>query len=138
VILSIPCFWYLTYGTYTEVLLIKLFFSIPSACFFSVAPVVIVETFPLKIRCTAIALMYQFSASLAAGLTPLIVLYLVRSTALPYSPGYFLVVSAVIGIAGFFILMKKPIKNFKFSLVKDSFNGLIGDQNKSPTPDTPF
>ncbi len=116
---SIPAFWYLSNGSYLEVMVSKLWMAIPCACFFSLAPVVIAETFPLKIRCTIIALIYQISSSLGSGLTPLIILYILHNTNINYSPGYFLLASAIIGIIGLFIVKKRSI-NYLSTIKSDS------------------
>lgn len=114
-IIAVPAFWYLSNGNYVEVLIIKLLLAIPCACFFSMAPVVIAETFPLKIRCTVIALIYQIAASLGAGLTPLIILHILHNTHINYSPGYFISASAIIGIIGLLIIKRRPIINFSMA-----------------------
>lgn len=110
-ILSFPYFWYLSYGSLYEILSIKLVFSILCACFFSIAPVVITEIFPLKIRCTSIALIYQTASSLAAGLTPIIMLYLANKTNIPHSPFFFLIASSFLGVIALYFLKTNPIKS---------------------------
>ncbi|HSW68792.1 MAG TPA: MFS transporter [Gammaproteobacteria bacterium] len=107
-ILSLPAFWYFTYGNPMIVLFFKTLISIPLACYFCIAPVIISETFPLKIRCTSIALIYQISASLSAGLTPIIMLYLAHIS-VAYSPGYFLTVSSIAGLMAVFFIKKSPL-----------------------------
>jgi len=106
---SYPYFWYLSYGSYYEILSIKLIFSVFCASYFSIAPVLITEVFPLKIRCTSIALIYQTASSLAAGLTPVIMLYLANKTSQPYSPCYVLIGSALFGIFALLFLKQRPI-----------------------------
>jgi MHS family proline/betaine transporter-like MFS transporter len=109
-ILSFPYFWYLSYGSYYEILSIKLILSILCACYFSIAPVVITEIFPLKIRCTSISLIYQTASSLAAGLTPIIMLYLASKTNTAHSPFLMLMMSSLLGFIALYFLKTKPIK----------------------------
>lgn len=106
-VLAFPYFWFLSYGSYQQILILKLLFCIPSACFYSIAPVLITESFPIKLRCTSLALIYQITASVAAGLTPLIMLYIVNHTSnAEYSPAYFLIISIVFCLAGLRLLNK--------------------------------
>lgn len=110
-ILSLPYFWMLSYGTYTQILIFKLLFCIPSACFYAIAPVLITENFPVKLRCTSLALIYQVTASLAAGLTPLAMLYILHHSQHNfYSPAYFLIASIFFCLYGLYILNKDLAK----------------------------
>ena len=126
-ILSFPYFWYLSYGSYYEILSIKLVFSVLCACYFSIAPVVITETFPLKIRCTSIALIYQTASSLAAGLTPVIMLYLANKTNIPHSPYYLLLASSLFGAIALCFLKRNPILPNKIDALSD--NVIAFEQN---------
>jgi MHS family proline/betaine transporter-like MFS transporter len=72
-------FYYLSYGNYVNLLLIKLLISIPSACYYSLATVLITESFPINIRCTSLALVYQSTVALAGGLTPLALIWMMNS-----------------------------------------------------------
>ncbi|MBV9576618.1 MAG: MFS transporter, partial [Gammaproteobacteria bacterium] len=109
-VLSFPYFWYLSYGSFYEILLMKLSLSVLCACYFSIAPVVITEIFPLKIRCTSISLIYQTASSIAAGLTPIIMLYLANKTKTPHSPFLMLMGSAFIGSIAIYFLKNNPIR----------------------------
>ena len=60
--------------------------------------------FPIKLRCTSLALIYQITASIAAGLAPLIMLYIVNHTANHTSPVYFLIISIAFCLAGLRLL----------------------------------
>ena len=105
-ILALPFFWLAAYGTYNQILILSLLISIPSSCFFSLYPVIITENFPSKIRCTTASLIYQIIVSLEMGTLPLIVNYLVKKTKIPYSPGYLLIISTLIGFIGLLYLSK--------------------------------
>lgn len=99
-ILAMPFFWFASYGTYTQIIFFSLLISIPSACFFSLYPVIITESFPSKIRCTTASLIYQVIVSVEMGALPLIINYMIKVTNLPYSPGYLLMFLTLVGFVG--------------------------------------
>lgn len=105
-LLAIPYFWYISYGNYLQILFFHSLVSLPAACFFSIAPVVIAQSFPTRMRCTAISLIYQTVSSIAAGITPIILLKLIYKSNIPYTPAYFIILSAIIGYFCLFILKK--------------------------------
>ena len=110
--LSFPYFWFLSYGNYLQIIIIKLLFCIPSACFYAVAPVLITEIFPIKLRCTSLALVYQITASFAAGLAPIIMWYIAdHSRQRPYSPVCFLIISILFCLAGLHVIRKNKVAN---------------------------
>ena len=99
-ILSLPFFLVAVYGDFFQILISTLIISIPSACFFSLYPLIITESFPSKIRCTTASLIYQIVVSVEMGTLPLLVNYITRVTMIPYSPGYLLIISTIIGFLG--------------------------------------
>jgi MHS family proline/betaine transporter-like MFS transporter len=110
-ILAIPYFVFLGTGSYTQILIFKLLFCIPSACYYSIAPVLITESFPTRFRCTSLALIYQVTLSLAAGITPLAMLYLVNHTnGMTYSPAFYLMGSCVLGLIGLHLFSSNKTK----------------------------
>jgi len=105
-LLAVPFFWTTVYGSYLEVLLLSLLISIPSACFFSLYPALLIEKFPSKIRCTASSLIYQIVFSVILGVLPLLVKYLTEITKIPYIAAYLLIISTLIGYLGIILLQK--------------------------------
>jgi MFS family permease len=104
-LLAIPYFIFLSTGSYLQILIFKLLFCIPSACYYSIAPVLITESFPTRLRCTSLALIYQTTLSFAAGITPLALLYLANhSHGMSYSPAYYLIGSCILGSIGLYLL----------------------------------
>jgi len=99
IVLAPMYFYYLSYGSYFQILISKLLFSIPSACYYAVATVLITESFPVSIRCTSLALIYQMVSALAGGLTPIILIYLSQH----YHPGW--APAAYIMLSGGFCLL---------------------------------
>lgn len=109
-VLALPFFWLCSYGTYTEIVLITALISIPSSCFFSLYPAIITECFPSKIRCTTASLIYQIIVSIEMGTLPLLITYLIKISDIPYSPGYLLIASTLIGFVGLVYLKRQTDK----------------------------
>jgi MHS family proline/betaine transporter-like MFS transporter len=93
-------FHYLSYGNYWQVLFSKLLFSIPSACYYALATVLITETFPINVRCTSLALIYQSTSAIAGGLTPIILLSLAGDKYLGAHPAILIIISGAICLIG--------------------------------------
>jgi MFS transporter, MHS family, proline/betaine transporter len=111
-LLAMPFFWFASYGTYPQIIFFTLLISIPSSCFFSLYPVMITESFPSKIRCTTASLIYQIIVSVEMGTLPLLVNYLIKTTKIPYSPGYLLIISTLLGLLGLIFLKKIDTDKF--------------------------
>ncbi|RUR12014.1 MFS transporter [Legionella sp. km772] len=79
-LLSYPFMQAINYGNGTYFFCMQLLISIPCACYYSVATVLLTELVPLPIRCTSLSLIYALAASLASGVPPLLADYLVRRT----------------------------------------------------------
>lgn len=104
-LLAIPYFMYLSTGSYLQILIFKLLFCIPSACYYSIAPVLITESFPTRLRCTSLALIYQITLSFSAGITPLVMLYLANHNhGMSYLPAYYLIGSCILSFIGIYLL----------------------------------
>jgi MFS transporter, MHS family, proline/betaine transporter len=110
-ILALPFFWVTSYGTYYEILFLTLLISIPSSCFFSIYPTILIERFPSNIRCTTSSLIYQIVFSATLGTLPLMVSYLIHITKYAFTPAYLLIFSCLIGYIGLVILRKIDIEN---------------------------
>lgn len=94
--LTYPFMHVINYGNAEYFILMQLIISIPCACYYSVATVLLTELFPLQIRCTALSIVYSIAASLAAGLPPLLSDYLARKTLMPSSPSIIVMVLSTI------------------------------------------
>ena len=103
-ILAYPFMHVINYGDAGSFILMQLIISIPCACYYSVATVLLTELFPLQIRCTALSIVYSTAASLAAGLPPLVSDYLARKTQMPSSPSIIMIVLATIVLINIKIL----------------------------------
>ena len=115
-LLGIPYFIILSSGSYEQILIFKLLFCIPSACYYSIAPVLITESFPTRLRCTSLALIYQITLSLAAGITPLALLYLAKhNNGIIYAPAYYLIGSSILGFIGLHLLSANKISQIEIN-----------------------
>lgn len=116
--LSFPYFWVISYGNFFSILIFHIVISVPAACLFSINPVLTAETFPIEIRCTSMALVYQTITSIAAGTIPIILLTLVHSTKINYSPSYLIMISAILGYFALFLGKKDQFKSFNLFIIE--------------------
>ena len=84
--LSQPYFYLLAHGSFGMLVLSQCLISIPAGAYYATVPVMLAEMFPLNLRCTVLSVLYATAASLAAGLTPLLSLMLLRHTNSPIAP----------------------------------------------------
>lgn len=106
-VLAYPFMHGINYGNVSYYLCMQLLISIPCACYYSVATVLLTELVPLPIRCTALSIVYSIAASLAAGIPPLLSDYLARRTQLPSSPSIIIIVLAAIVLFNIKILAQR-------------------------------
>ncbi|HBI21971.1 MAG TPA: MFS transporter [Legionella sp.] len=85
-LLLYPFFYILHTGTFQALLTIQAVIAIPAALYYATVPAFFTEQFPIRLRCTALSLIYSVAASLSGGLVPIISLYLVKSTHHPQAP----------------------------------------------------
>ena len=64
------------------------------------------EMFPLELRCTVLSTLYAISASLAAGLVPMLAFYLVKQTNNPGSPSW-IITCLVLFVWGMLMISQK-------------------------------
>ena len=86
ILLSHPLFYSLSYGSYAELLVAQSLIAIPAGAYYATVPVMLAEMFPLNLRCTVLSSLYSIAASLAAGLTPLLSLLLLKKSHNPFAP----------------------------------------------------
>lgn len=115
-VLSYPFMQGMNYGSAGYYTLMQLLISIPCACYYSVASVLLTELFPLQIRCTALSIVYSIAASLAAGAPPLLSDYLARKTNMPSSP------SIIIMVLAFIVLVNTQILIRNYRIGRNSYS----------------
>lgn len=104
---SYPFMQAINYGNATYFFCMQLLISIPCACYYSVATVLLTELFPLPIRCTSLSLIYALAASLASGIPPLLADYLVRMTHWLSAPSLIIITLATIVLVNIQTLVQK-------------------------------
>lgn len=105
--MTYPFMHVINYGNAGYFIVMQLIISIPCACYYSVATVLLTELFPLQIRCTALSIVYSIAASLAAGLPPLLSDYLARTTLMPSSPSIIVMILSTIVLINIKLLARK-------------------------------
>ncbi|KGP63256.1 hypothetical protein EP47_02910 [Legionella norrlandica] len=104
--LTFPFMYAIHINSISYFILMQLLISIPCACYYSVATVLLTELFPLQIRCTALSIVYSIAASLAAGLPPLLSDYITQKTQIPSSPSGIIMLLAIIVLINIKILTR--------------------------------
>lgn len=95
-IMAYPFMHAINYGSAGCFLIMQLLISIPCACYYSVASVLMIELFPLPIRCTLLSFIFSIAASMGAGLPPLLANGLVKITDKLDSPCLLMIVISCI------------------------------------------
>lgn len=100
ILLFQPFFYSLSYGSFSELLAIQALIAIPAGAYYATVPVLLAEMFPLNLRCTVLSILYSTAASLAAGLTPLLSLMLLKKSQNALFPSIlvFVLALSVLGI----------------------------------------
>lgn len=95
-ILSYPLFLLFAHGTFLSCLLAMMIFTVMIAMYHGPLPAAMAEFFPVKVRASAVAIAYNFAASLFSGTCPLVASILIQATGNPLSPAFYLMVAALI------------------------------------------
>jgi MHS family proline/betaine transporter-like MFS transporter len=111
-VLSQPFFYLLSKGKYSEYVLMQCVISIPAGAYYATVPVLLAEMFPLNLRCTVLSVLYSIAASLAAGLTPLLSLMLLRKTDNAVSPTLLIILLVIFSLGILRIKASKYQDNF--------------------------
>ncbi len=107
--LSIPYFYFLSNNNFNLLLLFQSLISIPAGAYYATVPVFLAEMFPINLRCTVLSTLYASAASLAAGLTPLLSLMLLKNTNNAVSPTLLIFVL----ISAMWIVMRLRLVRFR-------------------------
>jgi MHS family proline/betaine transporter-like MFS transporter len=108
-LLTYPLMQAVNYGNEFYFLIMLVLISIPCACYYSVATVLLTELFPLPIRCTSLALIYSIAASLASGLPPLVSDYLAKNTHWLSSPSLVIIIPSLLVLMNIKFLLNKTV-----------------------------
>ncbi len=94
--LSYPLFLLLSQGTFNTCFTAIACFTVFIALYHGPLPATMSEFFPAKVRASAVAISYNFAASLFSGTCPLVCSLLVELTKNPLAPAYYLVFGGII------------------------------------------
>jgi len=103
-----PLFWLMHHADPALILLGQMGFVLTVGTVLGVQPVLMVETTPLAIRCTAIALGFNVAFGVLGGLTPLAAAWLVHRTDIDLSPAFMIMVAAAISFAATLSFREPP------------------------------
>ena len=93
---AFPLFWLMHHDQYYLILLGQLGFVLSVGMFLGTQPTAMVETAPVEVRCTAIALGYNVTLGIIGGLSPLTATWLVHRTGDNLSPAYLIMGAAAV------------------------------------------
>ena len=98
--LSQPYFYLLAHNHFGILLLCQCLISIATGAYFATIPVMILEAFPLHLRCTLVSTIYAMAASLSAGAVPSLSLKILKQHSHPVTPSVliFCLVASVWGV----------------------------------------
>lgn len=111
--LSQPFFNALSQNLFYQLVLSQALIAIPAGAYYATVPVLLAEMFPIKLRCTALSILYSTAASLSAGLAPLISILLVKKTNIAASPS--ILVFILITIIFAMIMFRRDQNTVKYS-----------------------
>ncbi len=97
-VMTYPCFMLLTQPGFAMPLLGQILFAIPVGFFLGPVPIVLVELFPTAVRYTGMSLAYNFAAALFGGTTPIVAVWLIKTTGDLTAPGLYVMACAVISL----------------------------------------
>jgi MFS transporter, MHS family, proline/betaine transporter len=95
---ALPLYWVMHNSSAELAFLGQLGFVVMIALFNGVQPLLMTETAPAHIRCTAVALGYNISLGVVGGLSPLAATWLIDRTGDELSPAFLIMGAAVISL----------------------------------------
>ncbi len=101
---SYPLFKGLSVESQWVIFFVQVIFAIFQSTLEGAVPAFLVETFPTKVRVSAISFSYNIALGIFGGTTPLVATYLIKVTNNIYSPGLYLVFCAGVSLICLFFL----------------------------------
>ena len=74
-------------------------FAVLIGLFLGAGPATMVEVFPARVRCSALAIGYNLCLGVLGGTTPLVATYLIARSHNDLSPAFYLMVAAALSLA---------------------------------------
>lgn len=85
-------------GSFSSILIAHLIFATISGFFMSILPVTLAELFPVKVRATSFAVLYNLSLALFGGTAPMLATYFIEKKGFLLFPGTYLALCAGIAL----------------------------------------
>jgi MHS family proline/betaine transporter-like MFS transporter len=95
---ALPLYWVMHHESAALVLLGQFGFVLMVVLFNGVQPLIMAETAPAHIRCTAVALGYNISLGVVGGLSPLAATWLIERTGDELAPAFLIMAAAAISL----------------------------------------
>lgn len=95
---ALPLYWVMHHDNIALVLLGQFGFVVMIALFNGVQPLIMAESAPAHIRCTAVALGYNISLGVIGGLSPLAATWLIERTGDELAPAFLIMAAAAISL----------------------------------------
>ena len=83
------------------------------AFIFGPAPALVAEIFPVAVRSTGVSIAYNLAVAIFGGFAPFLNVWLVERTGNRMAPVYYVLVCAIIGIAGIFLIRQPAARTEK-------------------------
>ncbi len=120
VVLALPFFYLLQYNTFNAVIVVLGMATLLSSMDQGNTLTTVVENCPLNIRYSGIAFSYNLSAAIFGGLSPLIVIGLIKAFNV-VAPGYYIMLTSGIGLLAVFSLSSHFQENLLATTTPTSF-----------------
>jgi MHS family proline/betaine transporter-like MFS transporter len=101
-LLAIPVFHILGTGQILPIVIAQCVLAL-ALCAANTSSAFLVEAFPKHVRCSALAISYNFSAAAFGGTAPLVAVYLTKTLSTPIAPAFYLLGAAIVSIAALMI-----------------------------------
>lgn len=122
-IILAPVFLYWLFcGTFKQFLLVHALIALPASAYYATVPVMLAEFFPINLRCSVLSILYSTAASLAAGLTPVISMMLIKNTGSAISPFILIAVLVTLSLGVMKLYLDRNTRNHKLLKSVNSFN----------------
>lgn len=95
---SWPLFWMMHHASFALILSGQLGFAVLIGLFLGAAQATMAETFPARVRCTALSLGYNLCLGVLGGTTPMVAAYLIARSHNDFSPALYLMAAAAISL----------------------------------------
>lgn len=106
VFLSMPIFYFIAYGTESQVVISLFVFSVMTAINAAIIPGLLSSLIPTKIRYTLFALSFNIGFGIFGGMTPFVGLFLTNTSGKILLPGVYLTIVALVTLIVSYMAMK--------------------------------